>query len=149
MAEAGLPSEFVQDNHSFSAAKGVLRGLHFQKPPAAQDKIVRVVRGSIFDVAVDIRRGSPSYGRWAGIIVSAELWNQLLVPKGFAHGFVTLEENTEVLYKVSAPYRPDLELGFRFDDPDVGIDWPIDSREVQLSAKDSSAPFLKELETGF
>ena len=149
MAAAGLDLDFVQDNHSYSAARGVLRGLHFQLPPAAQDKLVRVSRGAIYDVAVDIRRGSPSYGRWVGLVVSAELWNQILVPKGFAHGFVTLEEDTEVQYKVTAPYRADLDCGIRFDDPALAIDWPIAGAQVQLSDKDRSAPLLADVETGF
>lgn len=149
MAEAGLPTEFVQDNHSYSAAKGVLRGLHFQVPPAAQDKLVRVSKGSIFDVAVDIRHGSPDFGKWVGLVVSAASWNQIFVPKGFAHGFVTLEEDTEVQYKVTAPYRPDLERSIRFDDPDIGIEWPHPRDRVQLSAKDREAPFFAGMETGF
>ena len=136
LAEAGLDLDFLQDNHSYSAARGVLRGLHYQLPPAAQDKLVRVSRGSVYDVAVDIRRGSPTFGKWVGLTLSAELWNQILVPKGFAHGFVTLEEHTEVQYKVTAPYRPDLERAIRFDDPELGIDWPVGGDEVQLSAKD-------------
>jgi dTDP-4-dehydrorhamnose 3,5-epimerase len=149
MADAGIEIGFVQDNHSFSAAKGVLRGLHFQKPPAAQDKLIRVTRGAIFDVAVDIRVGSPTFGRWVGIELSAALWNQILVPKGYAHGFVTLEENTEVQYKVSAPYSPDFDRAIRFDDPQIGIEWPLPGAELQLSAKDRQAPLLAETETGF
>lgn len=149
MAEAGLDLPFVQDNHSYSAARGVLRGLHFQLPPAAQDKLVRVTRGAIFDVAVDIRRGSASFGRWVGLVVSAEEWNQILVPRGFAHGFVTLEEHTEVQYKVTAPYRPDLDRAIRFDDPAIGIEWPIAADAVRLSAKDAAAPLLQDVETGF
>lgn len=149
LEERGFDLTFVQDNHSYSAAKGVLRGLHFQTPPAAQDKLVRVSRGAIFDVAVDIRRGSPTYGRWAGLILSAELWNQLLVPKGFAHGFVTLEDNTEVQYKVTAPYRPDLEYSVRYDDPAIAIEWPIADHQIQLSRKDRNAPVLSALQTGF
>jgi dTDP-4-dehydrorhamnose 3,5-epimerase len=143
-AEGGFDFEWVQDNHSMSAAKGVLRGLHYQLPPAAQAKLVRVTRGSVFDVAVDIRRGSPTFGRWAGLILSAELWNQVLVPAGFAHGFVTLEENVEVQYKVSAPYRPDLDRAIRFDDPAIGIEWPLSGDSVQLSAKDQAAPLLTQ-----
>jgi len=149
MAEAGLDLPFVQDNHSYSAARGVLRGLHFQLPPAAQDKLVRVTRGAIFDAVVDIRRGSPSFGHWVGLVVSAEEWNQILVPRGFAHGFVTLEEHTEVQYKVTAPYRPDLDRAIRFDDPAIGIEWPIAADAVQLSAKDAAAPLLQDVETGF
>lgn len=149
MAEAGLEIGFVQDNHSYSAARGVLRGLHYQVPPAAQHKLVRVSRGSIFDVAVDIRPGSPTFGQWAGLTLSAELWNQLLVPEGFAHGFVTLEEHTEVQYKVSAPYRPELERSIRYDDPDIAIDWPVPASEIRLSARDSAAPLLSGGSTGF
>ena len=137
---AGVALEFVQDNHSYSAAKGVLRGLHYQLAPAAQDKLVRATRGSIFDVAVDIRQSSPTFGRWVGLTLSAALGNQILVPKGFAHGFVTLEEHTEVQYKVTAPYRPDLDRAIRYDDPAIGIDWPLS--DVQLSAKDQAAPLL-------
>ena len=149
MGEAGLELDIVQDNHSFSAARGVLRGLHFQVPPAAQDKLVRVSRGAVFDVAVDIRRGSPTFGKWVGLVVSAELWNQILVPKGFAHGFVTLEPNTEVQYKVSAPYRSDLDRAIRFDDPAIGIDWPVEAKDLILSAKDAAAPLLADVDTGF
>lgn len=149
MAEAGYDLAFVQDNHSFSAAKGVLRGLHFQLPPAAQDKLVRVSRGAIYDVVVDIRSRSPTFGKWVGLVVSAELWNQVFIPRGFAHGFVTIEEDTEVQYKVTAPYRPDLERSIRYDDPEIGIDWPVDASEVQLSAKDRDAPLLRDVGTGF
>lgn len=149
LAEAGLSLDFVQDNHSYSAARGVLRGLHFQLPPMAQDKLVRVSRGAIFDVAVDIRRGSPTFGQWVGLKVSAALWNQILIPKGFAHGFVTIEDHTEVQYKVTAPYRPDQEGSIRFDDPTIGIDWPVPAENVRLSAKDREAPSLEEVETGF
>ena len=149
MAEAGLDIEFVQDNHSLSVAKGVLRGLHYQMPPAAQHKLIRVSRGSVFDVAVDIRRDSGTFGQWAGAILSAELWNQMLVPPGFAHGFLTLEERSEVQYKVSAPYRADLDRAIRFDDPAIGIAWPIPADEIQLSDKDRNAPLLAAVETGF
>ncbi len=145
-AEAGLDFRFVQDNHSYSAAKGVLRGLHYQLPPAAQGKLVRVSRGSIYDVVVDIRPGSPTMGKWIGLIISAERWNQILVPKGFAHGFLTLEEHTEVQYKVTAPYRPDLERNIRFDDPELGIEWPLHGLKVQLSAKDLGASSFAEAE---
>lgn len=145
-AEAGIGLTFVQDNHSFSAVKGVLRGLHYQLPPVAQDKLVRVTRGRVFDVAVDIRRGSPTFGKWVGVELSAEKWNQILVPKGFAHGFVTLEPDTEVLYKVTDYYSPEHDRSIRFDDPTIGIDWPIDTTAVQLSAKDRDAPTLAEAE---
>ncbi len=149
MAQAGFDFSFVQDNHSYSAARGVLRGLHFQLPSAAQDKLVRVSRGAVFDVVVDIRRGSPTFAKWVGLVVSAELWNQILIPRGFAHGFVTIEDHTEVQYKVTAPYRPDQERCIRFDDPVIAIDWPIEAAHLQLSAKDRDAPFLEAVETGF
>ncbi len=149
LAGAGLDLAFVQDNHSYSAARGVLRGLHYQVPPAAQHKLVRVSRGAVFDVAVDVRTGSPTFGQWAGLVLSANLWNQLLVPAGFAHGFVTLEEHSEVQYKVSAPYRPQLERSIRFDDPAIGIDWPVSRGEISLSRKDEAAPLLSSGPTGF
>jgi dTDP-4-dehydrorhamnose 3,5-epimerase len=149
LVEAGIDVRFVQDNHSLSNKRGVLRGLHFQVAPAAQDKLVRVSRGAIFDVAVDIRRGSPTFGRWVGTVLSAAEWNQLFIPRGFAHGFVTLEDGTEVLYKCSAPYSPEHERSIRFDDPALGIDWPRVGNPLTLSDKDRSAPGLGEIETGF
>ena len=144
LAKSGIDPSFVQDNHSFSAAAGVLRGLHYQVPPMAQAKLVRVVRGRIFDVAVDIRKASPTFGRWVGLEVSAERWNQIFVPMGFAHGFVTLEPNTEVIYKVTDYYSPIHDRSIRFDDPVIGIEWPIDKARVQLSAKDRAAPLLSD-----
>jgi dTDP-4-dehydrorhamnose 3,5-epimerase len=149
MQAAGIDLDFVQDNHSYSAARGVLRGLHFQLPPVAQDKLVRVSRGSIYDVAVDIRRGSPTYGHWVGLTLSAEIWNQILVPKGFAHGFVTLETDTEVQYKVTAPYSPADERAIRFDDPGLAIDWPVEPEDILLSPKDAEAPSFADLNTEF
>lgn len=140
---------FVQDNHSFSVDKGVIRGLHFQIPPRAQDKLVRVTRGSIYDVAVDIRTGSPTYGKYVGAILSAENWQQLWVPKGFAHGFCTLEPNTEVLYKVTDYYDPECDRGLAWDDPALGIDWPLDADDVTLSEKDAQHPGLSELPSYF
>ena len=145
----GVMVDFVQDNHSFSAARGVLRGLHYQLPPFAQAKLVRVARGSIFDVAVDIRHGSPTFGRWVGLRLSAEAWNQICVPEGFAHGFVTLEPDCEVLYKASMPYAPEHERAIRFDDPVIGIDWPVPAGETVLSNKDRAAPSLAETESAF
>lgn len=147
LTDAGVPVSFVQDNHSHSRKRGVLRGLHFQVAPAAQDKLIRVSRGAIFDVAVDVRRGSPSFGRWAGLILSAEDWNQLFIPRGFAHGFLALEDDCEVLYKVSAPYSPAHERTIRFDDPALQIDWPIERSQLILSPKDEAAPFLAEIES--
>jgi dTDP-4-dehydrorhamnose 3,5-epimerase len=147
--EAGIDVDFVQDNHSLSRQRGVLRGLHFQAPPMAQAKLVRVTRGSVFDVAVDIRVGSPSYGRWVSTILSAERWNQLFVPAGFAHGFVTLETDCEVVYKVSAPYSAEHDRAIRFDDPDIAIEWPLQPEELILSDKDRDAPRLADIESGF
>ena len=144
-AEAGLDLDFVQDNHSLSAAVGTLRGLHFQSPPFAQDKLVRVARGSILDVAVDIRASSPSFGRHVAVELSAENWRQLLVPAGFAHGFVTLEPDTEVLYKVTAPYAPEHDHGLAFDDPALGIDWRLPPDALTLSDKDRRHPRLAAL----
>jgi dTDP-4-dehydrorhamnose 3,5-epimerase len=149
LASAGFPLAFVQDNHSYSAARGVLRGLHYQLPPAAQDKLLRVSRGSIYDVAVDIRRGSPTFGRWVGLVVSAELWNQVLIPKGFAHGFVTLEEHSEVQYKVTAGYAREQDRAIRFDDPAIGIEWPLDGGDPVLSDKDRLAPALADAAPAF
>lgn len=149
LAQAGIDVAFVQDNHSLSRARGVLRGLHFQTPPDAQDRLVRVLRGAVFDVAVDIRKGSPTFGQWVGLELSAAAWNQILVPKGFAHGFVTLEPDTEVVYKVSAPYSQPHDRSIRFDDPAIGIRWPVAVDDVVLSAKDAAAPLLANIETGF
>ncbi|KUO68139.1 MAG: dTDP-4-dehydrorhamnose 3,5-epimerase [Alphaproteobacteria bacterium BRH_c36] len=143
-SDAGLSMAFVQDNHSFSAARGVLRGLHYQLPPFAQDKLVRVIKGAIFDVAVDIRRGSPRFGQWCARTISAKAWNQMFVPKGFAHGFLTLEPDTEVIYKVSDLYSPEHERAINFADPDIAIEWPLDGIEPTLSDKDRVAPFLKD-----
>jgi dTDP-4-dehydrorhamnose 3,5-epimerase len=145
-ARAGIGQSFIQDNQSYSAARGTLRGLHYQLPPAAQAKLIRVTRGAVFDVAVNIRRGSPAFGRWVGIELSAKAWNQIYIPAGFAHGFVTLEDHTEVIYKVSAPYASEHERSVRFDDPHLGIDWPLAAADVRLSQKDSSAPYLAEAE---
>jgi dTDP-4-dehydrorhamnose 3,5-epimerase len=141
-AEAGIDLQFVQDNHSLSTARGVLRGLHYQLPPRAQDKLVRVVKGSILDVVVDICRSSPTFRTWVSLEVSAAKWNQILVPKGFAHGFITLEENTEVIYKVTDYYSPEHDRNIRFDDPSIGIEWPFEASVIQLSDKDRKAPLL-------
>lgn len=147
LGEAGICFEFVQDNFSYSAAKGVLRGLHYQLPPVAQDKLVRVSRGSILDVVVDINRASPTFSRWVSLVVSAEAWNQIFVPKGFAHGFLTLEDDTEVVYKVTDYYSPQHDRTIRFDDPGIGVEWPMDSKDIILSDKDGAAPFLADAET--
>ena len=149
LAVIGIDIGFVQDNHSYSADKGTVRGLHFQTPPFAQDKLVRVARGSVFDIAVDLRQGSPTYGRHAGAVLSAQAWNQLLVPIGFAHGFMTLEPDTEVIYKVSNYYAPDHDKGLLWNDPALGISWPIADTEAVLSEKDRKLPRLAELITPF
>lgn len=146
LTEAGIDLNFIQDNHSYSAAKGVVRGLHYQLPPYAQDKLVRVIRGAILDVAVDIRKNSPTFGKWISLEVSAKKWNQILVPKGFAHGFMTLTEDTEVIYKVTDYYAPEHDRSIRFDDPAIGIEWPLPSTGVQLSDKDQNAPLLTDAE---
>ncbi len=145
----GVNLEFVQDNHSLSVERGVVRGLHFQIPPFAQCKLVRVIRGSIFDVAVDLRRGSRTYGKHVARVISAADWNQFLVPVGFAHGFCTLEANTEVIYKVTNYYAPEHDRGLLWNDPDLGISWPIGEGEAILSDKDRKQPRFKELQSYF
>jgi dTDP-4-dehydrorhamnose 3,5-epimerase len=142
LKEAGIPADFLQDNHSLSVEPGVLRGLHYQVAPMAQDKLIRVVRGSILDVAVDVRRSSPTFGKHVTEVLSAENWRQVYVPVGFAHGFVTLEPNTEVLYKVSAFYSPEHERGIKWNDPALGIDWGISEGQAVLSGRDQQHPPL-------
>lgn len=149
LAAHGIEVDFVQDNHSLSRQAGVLRGLHYQQPPFAQDKLVRVTRGSVFDVAVDIRKGSPTFGRWIGLTLSADKWNQLFVPKGFAHGFLTLEPDTEFLYKVTDYYSAKDDRAIRYDDPAIGIDWPMPPGRIMTSAKDRKAPLLAEADNDF
>ncbi len=146
--EHGITLNFVQDNHSYSATKGTLRGLHYQLNPKAQTKLVRCTQGSIFDVAVDVRKGSPTYGKWFGIELSAVNKKQLLIPKGFAHGFMTLVENVEVQYKVDELYSPECDGGIFWNDPAIGIEWPMDVAPV-LSAKDEKAPLLKDTDLNF
>jgi len=149
MRAAGFDLQFVQDNHSFSATKGTLRGLHYQSPPHAQDKLVRCTRGRMWDVAVDIRRGSPTYGRWVGVELTAESGDQLLISKGFLHGFVTLTEDCEVQYKCTDVYAPDCDGGIRWDDPTIGIDWPLEGGTPMLSDKDKIAPLLDGFDSPF
>ena len=145
----GLDLSFCQVNHSLSEKAGTLRGLHFQINPYAQGKLLRVTRGAIYDVAVDIRAGSPTFGEWVGYEISAKLWNQIFIPVGFAHGFCTLEDNTEVMYKVTAPYSPENERGLAWNDDELAIDWPIDNDAPILSEKDTSYPELRNLPTFF
>ncbi|WP_417270771.1 dTDP-4-dehydrorhamnose 3,5-epimerase [Celeribacter sp.] len=144
-AEAGCKADFVQDNHSFSSSAGTVRGLHYQAPPHAQDKLVRCTKGEIFDVAVDARVGSPTYGQWIGVRLSAQNGQQLFVPKGFLHGFATLAPNSEVQYKVTDIYAPDCDGSVRWDS--LGIDWKIG--EAALSAKDAAAPRFNDWQSPF
>jgi dTDP-4-dehydrorhamnose reductase/dTDP-4-dehydrorhamnose 3,5-epimerase len=145
--QLGIDVEFIQDNHSFSAQKGVLRGLHFQQPPMAQTKLVRCTRGEILDVAVDIRKGSPTYKKWVAVKLTEENKRQLLVPKGFAHGFVTLTDNVEVHYKVDQYYSPENDRGIRYDDPEINVDWGVE--DPILSEKDLKAPLLADSDADF
>ena len=140
MEDAGITVDFVQDNHSFSAQKGTLRGLHYQLNPMAQAKLLRVSRGAIFDVAVDIRRGSPTYAKWVGVELTAENARQLFIPRGFAHGFITLTDDVEVQYKADNFYAPTCDGNIRWDDPEIGVAWPL--APVVLSEKDAKAPLL-------
>ena len=153
MAAAGLDFAFVQDNQSFSAPRHTLRGLHYQRPPHAQDKLVRCTRGAVLDVAVDIRRGSPGFGAWVAVELSAENGRQLLIPKGFLHGFLTLTPDCEVQYKCTDFYAPDCDGAVRWDDPDIGIDWGIDwgpgGAAPVLSARDAAAPLLRDIASPF
>ncbi|SLN46204.1 dTDP-4-dehydrorhamnose 3,5-epimerase [Roseovarius litorisediminis] len=149
MAEHGLDFDFVQDNHSLSVAQGTVRGLHFQTPPHAQAKLVRCGRGRLLDVSVDLRKGSPTFGKWVGIELSFENGKQLLIPEGFAHGFVTCVPDTEIIYKCSDYYAPECDRSLRFDDPEIGIDWGIDAGEAILSDKDAGAPLLADLDNPF
>ena len=144
MLAAGVDTHFLQDNQAFNSLKGTLRGLHFQKAPHAQGKLVRVLRGAIYDVVVDIRQGSATYGQWVGATLTAEAGEQLWVPRGFAHGYVTTEDDTELFYKVDGDYAPQLEGGLAWNDPDLGIDWPLETAPV-LSDKDKILPRLKDL----
>jgi len=144
-----LGVSFVQDNHSMSGAVGTLRGLHFQVPPQTQGKLVRAIRGAIWDVAVDLRESSSTYGEHVGVELSDEAWNQLYIPPGFAHGFCTLTPNAEVLYKVTGYYSPEHERGLRFDDPDLNIPWPVEVSEIKANDRDRGYPTLAELPVYF
>jgi len=143
----GIDTKFVQDNHSLSVKKGVLRGLHFQLPPNEQAKLIRVTKGKIFDAIVDLRKNSPTFGKWEGFQLSADNFQMLYVPKGFAHGFVTLEDNTEVIYKVDNFYAPESDSGLIWNDPDLAINWPV--KDPILSEKDIQLQLLKDFQSPF
>lgn len=147
IAEHGFSLNFIQDNHSLSVESGTIRGLHYQLEPYEQTKLLRVTRGAVYDVIVDIRKGSPTYGKWQGFILSEDNKRQLLVPKGFAHGFCTIVKDTEVQYKVDNYYSPNHDRGIRWDDPDLNIPWPLTN--PVLSEKDNQHPLLKETEDHF
>ncbi|MGB3146969.1 MAG: dTDP-4-dehydrorhamnose 3,5-epimerase [Paracoccaceae bacterium] len=149
LAANGIDYSFVQDNHSCSNEVGTVRGLHYQAPPHAQTKLVRCGRGAVFDVAVDVRKGSPTFGQWFGIELTAENGKQLLIPAGFLHGFVTRAPHSELLYKCSDVYAPDCDGAVRFDDPDLAIDWGIDPASAILSDKDRNAPLFQNFATPF
>jgi dTDP-4-dehydrorhamnose 3,5-epimerase len=149
LAALGIAFDAVQDNQSLSRPKGTLRGLHFQIPPLAQAKLIRVLRGSIFDVAVDIRRGSPSFGRHVNVVLRSDGVEQLFIPAGFAHGFCTLEPDTEVFYKVDNYYSVEHDRGIRWNDPDLAIDWPVSPSEVTLSDRDLQLPRLRDIGAAF
>ena len=144
LRDLGIDLQFVQDNHSLSAQRGTVRALHYQLAPVAQDKLVRVVHGAILDVAVDIRKGSSTFGRHVSAVISAANWRQILVPIGFAHGFVTLEPDTQVIYKVTNYYSPQHERGIIWNDPQLGIDWGVDVNDAVLSDRDRTHPLFKD-----
>lgn len=147
--DTGIHDQFVQDNQSYSRDLGTLRGIHFQAPPHAQAKLVRCLRGRILDIAVDLRKGSPTFGNYVSAELSEENGSQLYIPVGFGHAFVTLESNCEVAYKVSDYYAPEADGGIRYDCPDLAIDWPELGRDITLSVKDSALPFLKDFDSPF
>ncbi len=149
LAEHGIHLDFVQDNHSFSRNQGTIRGLHYQSPPHAQAKLVRCGRGRLLDVAVDIRNGSPTYGKWISEELSFDNGKQLLIPAGFLHGFMTLEPDTEIVYKCTDYYAPECDGAVRFDDPDIGIEWGTNPTSLTLSDKDKAAPLLKDFISPF
>jgi dTDP-4-dehydrorhamnose 3,5-epimerase len=149
LAALGISEHFVQDNQSMSVAPGTLRGIHFQSPPRAQAKLVRCLNGRIWDVVVDLRRDSPTFGRWVATELSADNGRQLYIPVGFGHAVLTLEPNSEVAYKVSDFYAPDHDSGVRWDDPDLAISWPLDRAAVRLSPKDRALPLLRDFASPF
>jgi dTDP-4-dehydrorhamnose 3,5-epimerase len=148
-SDLGINATFVQDNQSLSEKSGTVRGLHFQIPPKSQAKLIRVLQGGIFDVAVDLRRGSPTYGRWCAARLTAEGGEQLFVPRGFAHGYCSLEPNTEVAYKVDEYYAPECEVGLIWDDSTIGISWPVTQAEAVLSERDRKLPLFTSFDSPF
>jgi len=148
-AEVGIDCEFVQDNESWSIMPGTVRGMHFQRPPCQQAKLVRVISGEIFDAVVDIRRGSPTFGRWCSATLSAKSGEQLFIPIGFAHGFCTLQPNTRVAYKVDGYYSPECDMGIMWNDPDINIAWPVNSDAAVVSDKDLRLPYLIATDSHF
>jgi dTDP-4-dehydrorhamnose 3,5-epimerase len=148
-AGAEINLDFVQDNHSLSPQVGTLRGLHYQGHPFAQDKLVRVVSGRILDIAIDLRRNSSTFGKWVAAEISADAWNQILVPIGFAHGICTLEPNTQLIYKVTNYYSPEHDFGIRWNDPDLAIKWSLPESQMILSEKDKKQPFFKDIKNWF
>jgi len=149
LTAAGIDLDLVQENFAFSEQANTVRGLHFQTPPHEQAKLVQVVRGAIFDVAVDLRKDSPWYGQYVSAEISADNWHQILIPAGFAHGLCTLKPNTAVIYKVSGLYAPTHDTGIRWDDPDIGIEWPVREGEIMLSEKDRALPLLADFDSPF
>jgi dTDP-4-dehydrorhamnose 3,5-epimerase len=146
---AGLPSGFIQENHVVNPVAGTVRGMHFQRPPFAQAKLIRVVKGAVLDISIDIRQGSPNYGRCVAVALSSTDRNQLFIPAGFAHGYCTIEPGTEIVYRVDAPYNPEAEAGVSWDDPDLGIVWPIARERVLISERDRLLPRLAEIPAFF
>lgn len=149
LSEGGINDTFVQENHTYSISAGTVRGLHYQAPPSPQAKLVRVLKGAIFDVAVDVRKTSETFGQHVGVELNTDNWSQLYIPEGFAHGFCTLEPDTEIAYRASSYWAPDLDCGIAWDDPDLAIPWPVDPANAVLSEKDRGLPPLREIPSHF
>ena len=149
LSEAGINDNFVQENHTYSSSAGTVRGLHYQAPPSPQAKLVRVLRGAIFDVAVDVRKTSETFGQHVAVELNTDNWSQLYIPEGFAHGFCTIEADTEIAYRASSYWAPDLDCGIAWDDPDLDIPWPVDPADAVLSDKDRGLPPLREISSHF
>lgn len=149
LSDGGISDNFVQENHTYSISAGTIRGLHYQAPPSPQAKLVRVLRGAIFDVAVDVRKTSATFGQHIGVELNTEDWSQLFIPEGFAHGFCTLEPDTEIAYWASSYWDPELDCGIAWNDPDLAIPWPVDPANAVLSEKDRGLPLLREIPAHF